>query len=233
MFKKNAQKVFTTKSTRRDELDKLSNLTDKQEDEFTKLMGELAEKFPDKKDLVLPTAFGNAIRAFEVYPRVMYGMEIIDSWPRILAFVPKDFRDLIDDAKAQVDWWINLSFVSFLLLIEFWVVIFYKWKLTLNWAYIILNILVPLALFVGLNWFFLSRATSSAVSWGDFVKAAFDVYRFRLLKSMSLDVPKTRDAESELWMNFSQAIAFRFPDSLPELKKTADPDEAENCKHKR
>jgi hypothetical protein len=40
----------------------------------TQLMVKLVERFPDEEDWLLPTAFGNTIRAFEVYPRVMYGV---------------------------------------------------------------------------------------------------------------------------------------------------------------
>ncbi len=189
-------------------------------EERTELLHELAESYPDREDLLLPTPFGNTLRAFEVYPRVMYGLEGIDGWPRILAFVPKDYREQIDDAKAQVDWWVNLCVMSVLFLIEFWLVVFLKWRLTPDWWRIALNILVPLAIFALLNWFLLWRATSAAVGWGDYVKSVFDIYRFNLLETLGVDAPKTRKAEIDFWTNFSQAILFRLPDSLPKLKKT-------------
>lgn len=187
--------------------------------ERAKLLQELAESYPDKESLVLPTAFGNALRAFEVYPRVMYGLEGIDGWSRILTVVPKEYRELIDDAKTQVDWWVNLGVMSLALLIEFWVVVFSKWRLAPEWYITALNILIPLAIFALLNWFLLWRATSAAIGWGDYIKSAFDIYRFALLESLGIDIPKTRDAEKVLWTRFSQAILFRLPYVLPELKK--------------
>jgi hypothetical protein len=67
------------------------------------------------------------------------------------------------------------------------------------------------------------RATSAAREWGDFVKSAFDVYRFRLLESLGIDLPKSREEEKKLWTRYSQAIIYRLPDSLPDLKTTSKP----------
>jgi len=214
---------FKEKTERLDWLDEhYSSLTKESRKERTTLMKELAESYPDQEAYILPTAFGNALRSFETYPRVMYGFEGIDGWSRILAVIPKEYRELIDDAKAQVDWWVNLGVMSVLFLVEFWVVVFLKWKLTPGWFYTVLNILVPLGIFALLNWFLLWRATNAVIGWGDYVKSAFDIYRFTLLESLGIEVPKTRDAERKLWTNFSHAILFRLPDSLPDLKKSAN-----------
>ncbi len=48
--------------------------------ERNELMRREARQFPDQERWLLPTAFGNTIRAFEVYPRVMYGLEAIEGW---------------------------------------------------------------------------------------------------------------------------------------------------------
>lgn len=221
IFGNRAKQKYKAKVTRKDWLDdNYSNLTADERSERTKLMKELVESYPDREELVLPTAFGNALRAFEVYPRVMYGFEGIDGWPRILAVLPKDYRELIDDAKAQVDWWVNLGVMSLLFLIEFWYVVFSKWGLTPYWYITALNILLPLAIYLALNYLLLWRATSAAIGWGDYVKSAFDLYRFALLESLGIEAPKTRDAERKLWTKFSQAILFNLPDSLPDLKKS-------------
>lgn len=221
LLNERAKQAYKKKTERLDWLDEnYSDLTAEQRNERTKLMKELVESYPDQEGLVLPTAFGNALRAFEVYPRVMYGFEAIDGWPRILAVLPKDYRELIDDAKAQVDWWVNLGVMSTFFLIEFWYVIFSKWGLTPAWYYTALNILLPLGIYVLLNLFLSWRATSAAIGWGDYVKSAFDIYRFALLESLGVDTPKNRDEERRLWTKFSQAILFNLPESLPDLKKS-------------
>lgn len=221
LLEKRTREQFKKKVNRIDWLDdNYSDLTVEQRAERTKLMKEVVESYPDKEALVLPTAFGNALRAFEVYPRVMYGFEGIEGWSRILAVLPKDYRDLIDDAKAQVDWWVNLGVMSLLFLIEFWYVVFSKWGLTSPWYITVLNLLLPLSIYALLNVFLSWRVTSAAIGWGDYVKSAFDLYRFALLESMGIDIPKSRKEEREIWTKFSHAILFNLPESLPELKKS-------------
>jgi hypothetical protein len=191
-------------------------------DEFRReriaLMKKLASNYPDQKELLLPTSFGNTIRAFEVYPRVMYGLEGIEGWSRILAVVPREYRELIDDAKGQVDWWVNLGVMSLCFLIEVWVFIFSRWGLSPGWFYTMLNILLPLGVWSILNSFLVSRAISAAIGWGEYVKSAFDLYRFKLLESISVEEPKTKEDERTSWTKYSQAIIYRLPYVLPNLR---------------
>ncbi|HLO18045.1 MAG TPA: hypothetical protein VK206_24655 [Anaerolineales bacterium] len=177
------------------------------------VMRQLAEEFPDEEKHLLPTPFGNVLRSFEIYPRVMYGFEAIDGWGRVLAVIPKDYLELIDAARAQVDFWVNLGVVFILLQIEYISLAFITWTPMKEWVvllFIALGTLAPL------------RATSSAREWGDFVKSAFDIYRFDLLESLGIDIPKTREEERELWTEYSQAIIYRLPETLPALKNSAN-----------
>ena len=187
------------------------------------LMRQLAEEFPDKEEYLLPTPFGNVLRSFEVYPRYMYGFEAIDGWGRLLAVIPKDYLELIDAARAQVDFWVNLGVVLILLQIEY-IVLAFMTGTPLQWWIILL--------FIGLGTVAPLRATSSAREWGDFVKAAFDVYRFNLLESLGMDLPKNREEEKILWTKYSQAIIYRLPDMLPALKKLENSSTAKKGKPK-
>ena len=177
--------------------------------ERNKIMKELAEHFPDTERWLLPTAFGNTLRAFETYPRVMYGLESIDGWSRIMAVVPEDYRTLIDNAKTQVDFWVNMGFVSALLLIEYFGIAYYQQAFEAIW----LLVLIVLALMIAPY-----RAKRVAVEWGDLVKAVFDLYRFDLLDALGVERPKNRDGERAIWTKVSQAMVYRLPRSLPELK---------------
>jgi hypothetical protein len=178
------------------------------------LMRQLAEEFPDKEEYLLPTPFGNVLRSFEVYPRYMYGFEAIDGWGRLLAVISKDYLELIDAARAQVDFWVNLGVVFILLQIEY-IVLSFLTGTALQWWVVIL--------FIALGTIAPMRATSAAREWGDFVKSAFDVYRFKLLESLGIDLPKSREEERKLWTKYSQAIIYRLPETLPDLKTTSKP----------
>lgn len=220
IFEKSAKKVYKRKIKRVEQLnDEFEKAGEKypieKQEELASIMKELSQEYPDDETLVLPTPFGNALRSFEIYPRVMYGLEGIDGWARIEAVLPKDYRELIDNAKALVDWWVNLGVISFFFLIEFWVVIFYKFR---PHGYLaVLNIVIPLFIFLLISWFLEWRATSAAIGWGDYVKSAFDLYRFDLLKLLGIDLPTDRKKEKALWESFSQAILYRLPDVLPKL----------------
>lgn len=176
-----------------------------------KIMRLLAEEFPDQEQYILPTAFGNVLRSFEIYPRVMYGLDSIDTWGRLLSVIPKDYLELVDAAKAQVDFWVNLGLAIVLLLIEYEVLALATGT-QLDMQVIILLILAGTLAPV--------RATSAAREWGDLVKSAFDVYRFKLLEALGIDLPNDRDEEKSIWRKYSQAIIYRVPEVLPDLKKT-------------
>jgi hypothetical protein len=175
--------------------------------ERSKLLGVLAERFPESASLLLPTAFGNVLRAFEVYSREIYGFEAICGWSRLVAVVPKDYRELIDSAKAQVDFWLNLWSLSSLFFVVSLLIIY-----SLNaWRAIGFPISVIII------WWIASRcARSSAAQWGEMIKAAFDVFLPSLRKQLGFEKIMSRTEERAMWEEFSQVMTFRLRESLPE-----------------
>jgi len=178
-------------------------------DERDKLMKKAAIRFPDEEHL-LPTAFGNTIRAFEAYPSIMYGIDDIEGWIRLQAVIPKDYMELINDAKSQTDFWINLCVLGFVFLIEYIGVSIYIWKVKILWVPLLTIVCVVTA-----YW----RARSAAVEWGSQVKASYDVFLPKLLKELQFPFPENRDQEIDMWKRFSQAIIYRDPDLLPQRIK--------------
>ncbi|NJN65907.1 MAG: hypothetical protein HC884_03915 [Chloroflexaceae bacterium] len=134
---------------------------------LAQLLQERVGHFPDDAQWLLPTSFGNTIRAFEVYPRVMYGVDAIPGWNRLLAVMPEAYAQLVDNEKAIVDFWVNMWLASLLCLVEYVGVALYTHT-------IVAPLLPPIAL--ALLLFAYLRARSAAVEWGDMFKAAFDVF---------------------------------------------------------
>lgn len=184
-------------------------ITPEEIEERTERMLEYPKRFPHKAKFILPTPFGNTIRAFEVYSTVMYGLEAIDGWSRLLAVIPKDFRELIDNAKTDVDFWINIGFLSILLSLEYISLAVYFATLPAWWLLVILLVAAVMAP---------RFARSSVVAWGDYIKAAFDVFRPKLQEALLFERPADRQEEEKQWTGFSQAIVFRVPDVMPPLK---------------
>ena len=169
-------------------------------------MQKAAVRFPDDERWLLPTSFGNTVRAFEVYSRIMYGMDAIVGWNRLLAVVPVDYRSLIDDAKTYVDFWANVWFFGIVVFMEYVALAWHTHQRPLLWIPFIALLASTVAFF---------RAQTSAIEWGDFVKSAFDTYLVDLRKKLAFPLPKNRDEEKDMWLAFSRSVLYINPDRMP------------------
>jgi hypothetical protein len=170
-----------------------------------RLLAAQVENYPSDPKRILPTAFGNAIRGFEDYPTDMYGVDSIMVWVRLLAVIPKDYRELIDAAKAQTDFWLNLWFLGFLILIEYIFLVIYSSQLKMIWC--------PLAA-IGFAWMSAKAARGAAISWGDYIKASFDLFLPDLRAKLQLPFPKDITEERKLWTRFSQVVIYHQPSKV-------------------
>jgi hypothetical protein len=133
-----------------------------------RLMRIAAQRFPPDRADLLPTSFGNAVQAFEDYPRVMFEFESITGWSRLNAVIPKDFRELIGSRRALTDFWINVWALSIVTVLEYVsIVLGSRLQFPFLW--------VP-ALGLATAFFSSWQARIAAEQWGEWVKAAFDVY---------------------------------------------------------
>ena len=189
------------------------NLSEEDTDLLNQCYRNRIRRFPDQEKFVLPTPFGNAIRAFEVYPRLMYGIESIVFWPRLWAVIPQDFRNFIESSKTHMDFWVNLGVLNFLFGVEVFAVgiseIFEKMGARLVFtggAFLLCLLVGALCLY---------RSTKAATQWGETVKTAFDLFLPDLARRMGLSLPLIRGQEKEFWRNISIAVDFARDDYLP------------------
>jgi hypothetical protein len=172
--------------------------------ERTKILLQLAAEFPDQAQYVLPTRFGNVLRAFEVYPRVVYGLEAIQGWSRLAGVIPADFKAQIDDAKSQTDFWVNIWFLSLLLFGIYAGLCIDRGHLLHRWIPILALIVALCAP---------AFANSMAREWGELVKSAFDLFRGELAESLGLELPRSIEHERSMWAAFSQTAIYRSRDA--------------------
>ena len=85
----------------------------------------MVTQYPDDEFWLLPTSFGNSIRAFEVYSRIMYGIDAIEGWSRLLAVIPTEYLEKINDSKANVAFWVNNLFLGGLAFLGYFVLALY------------------------------------------------------------------------------------------------------------
>jgi hypothetical protein len=157
---------------------------------------------------VLPTKLGNVIRSFENYPQRQYKMAGITLYPRLVAIVDKDYLAQIDNAKSSFDFTINCSVLSAVLALSILVaglvypIPFSATEPGIFW-------LIKIAFFFFLSWGFYLSSIGRASEWGDLVKGAFDLYRWKLLAQLGFRRrPETMEAERDLWEAISAQMIF-------------------------
>lgn len=178
--------------------------------QYTLLHRALVLEYPEQRHLVLPTRFGNVLRAFEMYPGNVYGVESIHAWPRLLAVIPKDYQTTLADARAPVDFFVSLVFVSFIVGIASCI----RSVLAVTEGTGLFKALecgsVAAVAFVMCRLFYLA-AVSSAIGWGEIVKSAFDLYLPTLANAMGYELPETLEERRRFW----DALAGQFRSQEP------------------
>jgi hypothetical protein len=159
-------------------------------------------RFPYREDLVLPTRFGNVVRGFETYPLKVYGVDSIRAWLRLAGVVPKGMQSLVDNARAEVDFFVNVWLLSILFAVAasgrfvLWLVT--SWPVSgvgnVQWLYP-----ASVVLAVGAAWWSYEGAIARARPWGELIKSAFDLYLPALAKQLGYSLPDKRVDRERFW----------------------------------
>jgi hypothetical protein len=153
--------------------------------------------FPSHESAVAPSALGNAIAAFEEYPKTRYGIDAVFLWPRLTPILSQEkYAIFVEKEKAGLDFLLNLSLLVGIFGIE---------CVVLKLAGIAFTALIPAAAF--LSAYFLYRgAIQAASNWGETVKVAFDSYRYQLAHRLSIKPFHNKREEFARWYAVSQFI---------------------------
>lgn len=179
-----------------------------------------ADNYPPKKSRLLPTAFGNAVRAFEEYSETMYGLDSIVSWVRLLAMIPKDFREMMNSVRAELDMWMNFRLLGYVLFVCYLILAVGtgQWK-----AVWFLPVIVLFARIAS------KRLTVSAIHYGDFVKSSYDLYLPDLRDQIRLPETETIEDEKNLWKKFTRQVTYHNPEQvLQRVSKDKKKDKTED-----
>ncbi len=190
-------------------------------------------KFPYDRELVLPTRFGNAIRSFESYPNKVYGADSIPVWPRLQAVLPREVTAEIDDARAQVDFFINVLVLALLIGAAALV----RLIIYLHMAGYCSRVDVDAFTYcsphgwedVGFRWELLAwvggavavaricygSAIARVEVWGTFVKSAFDLYLPELAKQLGYDLPGANEERQKFWDAVNSLFLYAAP--IPDI----------------
>ena len=139
-------------------------------------------RYPRRRRDLLPTAFGNVIRAFELHSSHRWGLDAIAVQPRITALLSAQELEIEADARSEAAFFVNLSLLSLLLtavsLID--LVAFRSG----SWV----EILAP-AVPLLLSWMFYRASIGAAERWGNTVRSTVDLHRLELYERLGVIAP--------------------------------------------
>lgn len=171
----------------------------------------LSRSYPPYEEAILPTKLGNLIKAFEYYVHEIYNIDPITSWQRLVAVIPQSHREQIGEAETNFSFVLNLSLISAVLGIECLALWAGLWSGPAKSASVTLPIYpskIPSVSTIALVFFLLAyifyRGSFGLASlWGEYVRSAFDLYRYDLLKQMGIFLPSEpitlKEEREKIW----------------------------------
>jgi hypothetical protein len=160
---------------------------------FGPIQMELYYNFPSKENLLLPTRLGNTIRAAEDYSTEIYGMSSVFWWPRLWPLLPKKVKDEINESLIPLLTLLNLATLLSLFSISC--------SVYLAWIGLNFQAFIILVAGIGAGLLCYRGAVAQSRSYGEKIRSAIDLYRFRLLKAMHQQLPKNLEEEIGGWNN--------------------------------
>jgi hypothetical protein len=166
---------------------------------------------PDEIEHVLPTQLGNILKNAELYSYQRYQVDAVLMWPRLYAILPKEYANLLGDAKASLDSMLVISTLSGVFAV-------------ITGGYLLISGSVWwLFLICFLGGLILGRlayqsAVRAAIPYAQLIKSAFDLYRGDLLEKMGYERPKSLDDEIKFWDNLCKLIYRNIPEDASLLR---------------
>lgn len=161
------------------------------------------ERYPEN-----PTEFGNIMAEYELYSRNQYEMHMMVFWQHIWLIMPKELREDLDMRSAKADFNVYISFILLTFAFVGTSAFIYQqdsWCKILYW-YIPLKALISAALSI-LGWYiFYKLSVSEHKTYGRYVKAIFDIYRFELAKKMNIVISDFPEIEKETWKQWKNFL---------------------------
>lgn len=165
--------------------------------------------FPPSVDSIMPTRFGNIIKAAETYPVFRYRIDSVLLWSRLSHVIPNAGMNKIDQASNQ-----SLFLLNSVLLASIYGILcvsasIYQttliWVLNDNTSPQMILLYLVLAILGGITaWIFYEASLFNVGQFGDMIRTAYDLYRFNLLEALHLPLPKSLEDEKQTWRGLSE-----------------------------
>jgi len=166
----------------------------KLESAFQKIINEQEQLFPADSGKVGATQLANYSEVHREYGLSRYGLDIEYFWNRLLKFIRNDadFFPVLEEAKIQLDFSVAMT-VVFFFTVTGWSLISLFFIQAVSPFFFIFGLGIPcFAMFYRI-------AAQNYRGFADTVRSAIDLYRFKLLEALHLEMPADSDAEKKLW----------------------------------
>lgn len=183
---------------------------------YYRLTADYGLQYPEDPNDILPTRFGNTLKAAENYAGERYGFDGVHFWPRLIHVIPSDYRLTIDHTRNELSFLVNMSILSFVFSCMCIGAVFYVMTTTRvivdNPAVFFQFLSKTTPYFVSaagglLSFGFFYNASIFAVgSFGLMIRSSFDLFRMDLLKKLQLVEPHNSIEEFETWQNINELI---------------------------
>jgi hypothetical protein len=184
--------------------------------------GFYSRRYPDEASRRYPdeaTIFGNVLAEYEGYSEKQYGIHMMVFWPHLWFILPEELKEDLDLRGAKVDFLVYLSFI-FLFYAPIGGIGFYFQRNT--WANILtydipVGAIICFFISIVLCFFFYYVSISTHKSYGRYIKAVFDLYRFDLAQKLKIDVTGksiSNDTERKNWRKYwKHLLDYENPDN--------------------
>ncbi|MGQ0601340.1 MAG: hypothetical protein ACT4QE_06540 [Anaerolineales bacterium] len=169
-----------------------------------RLASHLDRNYPSDITALLPTRFGNILRAAETYSLDRYGIDAVPMWPRLLHVIPSSYFAKIEQSNNQLAFLINCAVLSAVLTL---LCIFALGNHMLaNHTGGITSFAVWTAIAAIAFWLFYNASLTIVARHGDLIRGAYDLFRFDLLQSLRVSLPIDLQEEQDRWQGLSEFL---------------------------
>jgi hypothetical protein len=178
---------------------------------------DLGQLYPTRRDALLPTRFGNAIRAFEQHSSQRYGLNAIVVWPRVEMLLTTEEREPLVESKIDVNVFMNAAVGALVvgLVLIFDMALNAPTPAYLWWLYV-----TPFVLAFALY----GPMVGAAVRWGSAVRAGIDLHRLDVYAKLGVRRPTSFSDERYVarQVNLMLLYATAPPDDLWRAEEPVD-----------
>lgn len=184
---------------------------DQLETDYYSLVTNYDQLYPPPHAGIMPTKFGNILKASEAYAGTRYGIDAVQFWPRLWHVIPTSYQQTIENARNELSFLVNMSTLSvvFFALCILAILINTPSPGSLVLDTFLANSIryfLAAALAMLSNRFFNRAALLSVGEYGMIVRSAYDLFRLDLLDQLHIKQPRNSVEEFRIWKNLGQLI---------------------------